>query len=85
MVREVLALLRMLHLTCVPINVKPTGGGRWGIGRGFDQLLWPGGRVLNYLAVPGVGIFEFLFVPMITKHFLGWGISVYLTSHFCPG
>ena len=27
MVREVLALLTVLHLTCVPINVKPTGGG----------------------------------------------------------
>ena len=40
---------------------------------------------LNYLAVPGVEIFEFLFVPVTTNHFLGWGISVYLTSHFCPG
>ena len=30
------------------------GGGRdWGIGQGFDQLLWPGVGELNYLAVPG--------------------------------
>ena len=31
---------------------------------------------LNYLAVPGVGIFELLFVPVTTNHFLGWGISI---------
>ena len=34
---------------------------------------------------PGVGIFEFLFVPVTTNHFPGWGIQLYLTSHFCPG
>ena len=45
----------------------------------------PGVGHLNYLAVPGVGILEFFFVPVTTNHFLGWGISVYLTSHFCPG
>ena len=45
----------------------------------------PGVGHLNYLAVPGVLIFEFLFVPVTSNHFLGWGISVYLTSHFSPG
>ena len=39
---------------------------------------------LYYLAVPGVGVFEFLLLPMTTNHFPGWGISVILTSHFCP-
>ena len=45
----------------------------------------PGVGHLNYLAIPGVGIFEFLFVPVTTNHFPGWGIQLYLTSHFCPG
>ena len=36
----------------------------------------PGIEHLNYLAVTGVGIFEFLFVPVTTNHFPGWGISV---------
>ena len=45
----------------------------------------PGVGHLNYLAGPGVLIFEFLFVPVTSNHFLGWGISVYLTSHFSPG
>ena len=45
----------------------------------------PGVGHLNYLAVPEVGIFEFLFMPVTTNHLPGWGISVYLTSHFCPG
>ena len=40
------------------------GGKRWGIGRDFDQSLWPGGiGYLNYLAVPGVGIFEIFLRP----------------------
>ena len=44
----------------------------------------PGVRHLNYLAVPGVGIFEFLFVPVTTIHFLGWGISVIFDLTFFP-
>ena len=40
---------------------------------------------MNYLAVPGVGIFEFLFVPVTTNHFLGWGISVIFDLTFLPG
>ena len=40
---------------------------------------------LNYLAVPGVGIFEFLFVPVTTNHFLGWRISVIFDLTFLPG
>ena len=47
-----------------PINVKPAGGERQGIGLGFDRTFWPVGH-LNYFAVPGVGIFEFLFVPVV--------------------
>ena len=39
---------------------------------------------MNYLAVPGVGIFEFLFVPVTTIHFLGWGISVIFDLTFFP-
>ena len=62
------------------------GGGREGgggayIGWDFDRLLGRGVGHLKYLAVLGVGIFEFLFVPETTNHFLGWGISVILTSH----
>ena len=29
---------------CAPINVKPAGGKRQGIGQGFGRSLWPGGR-----------------------------------------
>ena len=39
---------------------------------------------LNYLAVPGVGIFEFLFVPVTTNNFPGWGISVIFDLTFLP-
>ena len=56
-----------------------------GIGRGFDRSLWPGGRAFELPCCPGSRIFEFLFVPVTTNHFLGWGISVYLTSRFWPG
>ena len=66
-----------------PINVKP--GGEGGYRGDFDRSLWPRVGHSNNFAVPGVGIFEFLFVPMTTNHFPGWGISVILTSHFCPG
>ena len=59
------------------------GGGAAGHRGGI--WLWPGVGNLNYHAVPGVGIFEFLFVPVTTNHFPGWGISVTLTSHFCLG
>ena len=45
----------------------------------------PGVGHLNYLAVLGVEIFEFLFVPMITNRFLGWGISVIFDLSFLPG
>ena len=58
------------------------GGGRSG---NLIDRFGPGVGQLNYLAVPGVGIFEFLFEPVTTNHFLGWGISLSLTSHFCPG
>ena len=62
---------------------------RRGRGRAYGGILidrfGPGVGHLNYLAVPGVGIFEFLFLPVTTNHFPGWGISVILTSHFCPG
>ena len=59
--------------------------GRRGIGRDFDQSLWPGVGHLNYLAVPGVGIFGFLFVPVTTNHFPGGEFQLYLTPHFCQG
>ena len=39
-----------------PINVKPAGGGggrrRRAIGRGFDRLLWLGGRALQLSCCP---------------------------------
>ena len=60
------------------------GGGGGGIGQGFDRSLWPGVGHLNYLTVPGVGIFEFLFVPVTTNHFTGWGISVIFDLTFLP-
>ena len=44
-----------------PINVKPAGGGRQGMGGGFDCLCWPWGRDLTDLVVPGEGIFESFF------------------------
>ena len=44
----------------------------------------PGVGHLNYLAVPGVGIFEFLFMPLTTNHFPGWGISVIFDLTFLP-
>ena len=62
-------------------------GGGWGsrgIGRDFDESLWPGLGCLNYLAVPGIGIFQFLFVPVTTNHFPGWGISVIFDLTFLP-
>ena len=40
---------------------------------------------LNYLAVPGVGIYEVLFMPMITTHFPGWEVSVIFDLTFLPG
>ena len=45
----------------------------------------PGVGDLNYLAVPGVGIFEFLFVPVTTNNFPGWGITVIFDLTFLPG
>ena len=63
-----------------PINVKPAagwgGGGRRGIGEDFDGYLWPKGRAFGLSCCPGVGKFEFLFVPVTTNHFTGWGIPV---------
>ena len=43
------------------INVKPAegggGGGRRGIGQGFDRSLWPGGRAFELSCSPrGKGI-----------------------------
>ena len=67
------------------LSMSSRCGWRWGIGQGFDCLLWPGVGHLNYLAVPGEGIFEFLFVPLTTNHFLGWGISVIFDLTFFPG
>ena len=52
------------------------GGGRRGIGEDFDGYLWPKGRAFGLSCCPGVGKFEFLFVPVTTNHFTGWGISV---------
>ena len=65
----------------------PSQRGRQGAGQGFDRSLWPGGRAfeLQYLAVPGVGIFEFLFVPVTTNNFPGWGITVIFDLTFLPG
>ena len=50
----------------------------------FDQLLWPGGRAFELSCCLGVGIFEFLFLPVTTNHFLGWGISVIFDLTFLP-
>ena len=46
------------------------------LGRDLKNRFGLGVGHLNYIAAPGVGIFEFLFVPMTTNHFPGWGISV---------
>ena len=36
-----------------PINVKPVGGGgRQGIGQGFDRSLWPSGRAFELSCCP---------------------------------
>ena len=36
-----------------PINVKPAGGGgRRGIGQGFDRSLWPGRRAFELSCCP---------------------------------
>ena len=51
----------------------------------MNDRFGPGVGHLNYLALLGVGIFEFLFVPVTTNHFLGGEFQLYLTSHFCPG
>ena len=60
--------------------------GRRGIGQDFDRSLWPGGRGFELSCCPGGrDIFEFLLVPVTTNHFPGWGIQLYLTSHFCLG
>ena len=45
----------------------------------------PGVEHLNFLAVPGVGISEFLFVPVTTNHFSGWGNLVIFDLTFLPG
>ena len=58
------------------------GGGGWHKAPDLIDHFGPWVGHLNYLAV---GMFEFLFVPVTTNHFLGCGISVYSTSHFCPG
>ena len=75
------------HYAPINVNVKPAEGwGRWGIGWDFDRLLWPGGRGFELSCCPGGrDIFEFLLVPVTTNHFPGWGIQLYLTSHFCLG
>ena len=54
-----------------PSNVKSAGEGwgggrereRRGIGRGFDQSLWPGDRAFELSCCPGVGIFKFFSCP----------------------
>ena len=76
-----------LHIKVLtrPIGTKNNKVGEGGgIGRGFDRSLWPGVGHLNYLSVLGVAIFEFLFVPVTTNHFLGWGISVTFDLTFLP-
>ena len=45
----------------------------------------PGVGHLNYLAGPGVGIFEFLFMPVTTNYFPGWGILVIFDLTYLPG
>ena len=62
------------------LSMQSRRGGRRGIGRDFDRSLWPGVGHLNCLAVLGVGIFEFLFMPVTTNHFLGGEFQLYLTS-----
>ena len=50
-----------LFRSYAPINVKPVGvgGGRRGIGRGFDRSLLPVGRTFELSCCPGGGIFEY--------------------------
>ena len=62
------------------------GGGVFALlGRDLINRFGPGVGHLNYFAVPGVGVFEFLFEPMTTNHFLGWEILVMFDLTFCLG
>ena len=63
------------------ISVKPVGD--LGAGQGFGRSLWRGGRAFELSCCPGGRIFEPLFMPMTTNHFLGWEFQLSLTSHFC--
>ena len=54
-------------------------------GGGAKGRIWPGGSAFELSCCPGVGIFEFLFLPVTTNHFLGWGISVIFDLTFLPG
>ena len=68
-----------------PINVKPVGGGRRGIGRDFDRSLWPGGRAFELSCCPG-GRDNWTFVRgRDHKSFSGCGISVIFDLKLLPG
>ena len=46
-------------LTNAPINVKPQGGGRPGVGGGFDVTSLPVTGTFDHSSSPGVGTFDF--------------------------
>ena len=62
------------------LSMSSQGGQGQGIGQDLAQ-----GRAFELSCCPGVGIFEFLFLPVTTNHFLGWGISVTFDLTFLPG
>ena len=43
----------MCYNVYAPINVKPAGQGRRGIGQDFDLSLWPGGRACEFSCCSG--------------------------------
>ena len=66
-------------------NVKPTGGGRQGIGRGFDRSLWPRGRAFELSCCPGSRDIWIFVRARDHKSVLGWGISLIFDLTFLPG
>ena len=79
--------LSQLSYNNAPINFKPAGegGGRRGIGRGFDCSLWPDGRAFELSCCPEGRDIWIFFMLVTTNHFPGWGISIIFDLTFLPG
>ena len=68
-----------------PINVKPAGGGRRGIGQDFDRSLWPGGRAFEFSCCSGGRDIWIFVCARDHKSFLGVGNLVIFDLTFLPG